>query len=95
MRFIPIGEETGAVKCFGQPSFGFERRHGEVVAKVHVRSGRLIYTLRQQNQRIGVPDATIAATAMHYHITLVTLNLSDFELVPALSLFPLDDKYLR
>lgn len=60
---------------------------------ISARAGRLIYSLRQQNQLIGVPDAIIAATALSNNMVLVTLNVSDFELVPSLRLYPLDDEY--
>ena len=44
----------------------------------------------QANQiPLGVPDAIIAATAVTYRLTLVTLNIKDFLPVHGVSLFPL------
>lgn len=42
---------------------------------------------RQDRRQIGDMDLLIAATAIHYDLTLVTRNRRDFELVPGLRLF--------
>jgi len=53
------------------------------------RAGEYVYTSRQAGQRLHVPDAVIAATAVTHSLTLVTLNTSDFAPIPGLSLYPL------
>jgi len=45
-------------------------------------------TLRQQGQIIGDPDILIAATAIHYDITLVARNRRHFERVAGLKMLP-------
>jgi predicted nucleic acid-binding protein len=42
-------------------------------------------TLRKQ-QKIKLPDAIIAATALVHHLTLVTRNLEDFKSIPGLTM---------
>ncbi|MCC7465568.1 MAG: type II toxin-antitoxin system VapC family toxin [Saprospiraceae bacterium] len=42
-------------------------------------------TLRKQ-QKIKLPDAIIAATALVHHLTLVTRNIEDFKSIPGLTM---------
>jgi predicted nucleic acid-binding protein len=42
--------------------------------------------LRSQGRLIGDPDILIAATALQYHLTLLTRNVRDFSRIPGLSL---------
>jgi len=39
----------------------------------------------RQGIKIKLPDAIIAATALHYHLTLVTRNTHDFKNIPGLT----------
>ena len=43
--------------------------------------------LRQAGQLIPQPDLFIAATAIHYGLSLVTRNVSDFQRIPGLKLY--------
>ncbi len=43
--------------------------------------------LRKAGQLIPQPDLFIAATALHYELSLVTRNLSDFQRIPGLRLY--------
>jgi tRNA(fMet)-specific endonuclease VapC len=61
----------------------------DVTRSVADKAGELIYQRKQVNKPILVPDAVIAATATLNHLTLVTLNLQDFENISGLSLHPL------
>ncbi|GAB6043276.1 type II toxin-antitoxin system VapC family toxin [Endothiovibrio diazotrophicus] len=47
---------------------------------------RLAVDLRQQ-RRISLGDALIAATALHWEVSLATHNLRDFSWIPGLLLF--------
>lgn len=42
------------------------------------------YTL---SHKLTLPDALIAATALHYQVPLYTLNIKDFKYIPNLSLY--------
>lgn len=42
---------------------------------------------RHERRQIGDMDLLIAATALHYDLTLLTRNLRDFQIVPRLRLF--------
>lgn len=44
--------------------------------------------LRSKGMLIPQPDLLIAATALHYDLTLVTRNLKDFQRIPGLQLHP-------
>ncbi len=46
--------------------------------------------LRRSGQLIGDPDLLIAATALHYDLTLVTRNVKDFQRTPGLRLYQVD-----
>ncbi len=54
------------------------------------RAGDLMRHVRHQGRRLHLADALIAATAVQRGLTLVTLNLSDFDGL-GLSLYPLPD----
>ena len=41
--------------------------------------------LIREDRKIKLPDALIAATALHYNLTLVTRNVSDFDGIETLS----------
>ena len=56
------------------------------------RASDLIRERRDQHGALSVPDAIIAATALTHGLTLVTLNLADFEGIPGLSLAPLPEE---
>jgi predicted nucleic acid-binding protein len=43
--------------------------------------------LRERNQLIGDPDSLIAATALHYRLTLVTRNRDHFGRIPDLDIY--------
>lgn len=51
------------------------------------RFARIRGDLRQRGQLIGDPDIVIAATALHYGLTLVARNRRDFERIPGLQLY--------
>lgn len=57
----------------------------EVIAD---QAGRLIYQYARQGVQLSLPDAQIAATALHYNLTLVTTNTKHFPL-PQLTLHAL------
>lgn len=44
-------------------------------------------TLRRDGTSIGMADVLIAATALHYGLTLVTRNLDHFRRIPDLKLY--------
>jgi predicted nucleic acid-binding protein len=56
------------------------------------RAGDLIRQTRNRRVALDVPDAIIAATALANGLTLVTLNPTDFEGIPGLSLAPLPEE---
>lgn len=43
-------------------------------------------SLREAGQLIPQPDIFIAATALHYDLSLVTRNISDFQRIPGLKI---------
>lgn len=51
------------------------------------QTGDLILRLQSKGHGISVPDAIIAATALTYHLTLITYNQAHFAIVPGLSLY--------
>ncbi len=53
------------------------------------RAGEYINQARLQQIGLSVPDAIIAATAVHHNLTLVTLTQSDFTHIAGLSLQPI------
>lgn len=55
----------------------------EAVAKAHARLSAL---LRRSGQMIGAHDLLIAATALHYRLPLLTMNMAEFKQVPELNL---------
>lgn len=57
----------------------------EVIAD---QAGRLIYQYARQGVQLSLPDAQIAATALHYNLTLVTTNTKHFPM-PQLTLHSL------
>lgn len=57
--------------------------------RVAERAGELVYEGRQRGHPILIPDAIIAATAVLYGLTLVTLNAQDFAAVTGLQMHPL------
>jgi tRNA(fMet)-specific endonuclease VapC len=40
------------------------------------------------SQRLSLPDALIAATALRHDLSLYTLNLKDFKYIPGIKLYP-------
>jgi predicted nucleic acid-binding protein len=56
------------------------------------RAGDLIRESQDRHISLSVPDAIIAATALTHGLTLVTLNQTDFEGIPGLSLAPLPEE---
>ncbi len=56
------------------------------------RAGDLIRERQDHGSPLTVPDAIIAATALAYGLSLVTLNQADFAGIPGLSLAPLPDE---
>jgi predicted nucleic acid-binding protein len=56
------------------------------------RAGDLIREMQDRHASLNVPDAIIAATALTYGLTLVTLNHADFEGIPGLSLASLPEE---
>lgn len=55
--------------------------------QIMVRFAHIRGDLRNRGEIIGDPDILIAATALHYSLTLVTQNLRHFQRIPALSLY--------
>ena len=55
-----------------------------VIERFAILRGQLPRIVRQQ---VGDMDLLIAATAMEHGLTLLTLNVRDFQLVPGLSLY--------
>lgn len=55
------------------------------------RAGEMIRLGRASNAVLSVPDAIIAATAIHHRLTLVTYNRTHFEGITGLSLEPLPE----
>jgi len=53
-------------------------------------AGELIYQARAQQVSLTVPDAIIAATAVHHNLTLITLNQTDFKTIPGLRIHSLE-----
>jgi tRNA(fMet)-specific endonuclease VapC len=53
------------------------------------RAGRLIYQYARQGIQLSLPDALIAATALHHDLALATTNPKHFP-IPELHLCPLD-----
>ena len=49
------------------------------------RAGEIVRDLRSHGITMGLADAIIAATCIVHGLTLVTLNVSDFEKVPELA----------
>lgn len=70
-----------SLKC---PVLPFAERGAE-------KAARLFAALRRAGQRIGERDLLIAATAVANGHTLVTLNRSEFERVPGLTLLETPD----
>lgn len=58
----------------------------EVNSAIADRAGEIIYNARKNNEKMMVPDAIIAATALVQNCSLVTLNVKDFKAVSNLSL---------
>jgi len=58
------------------------------------RAGDYIRECRSNQQALSVPDAIIAATAVTYRATLVTLHLKDFQPLSGLHLYPLPPELL-
>ena len=54
---------------------------------IAVRFGELRSFLRRQGRMISDGDIFLAATALHYDLTVLTYNLRHFERVPDLKLF--------
>jgi predicted nucleic acid-binding protein len=50
------------------------------------RAGEIVRELRTRGTTVGLADAIIAATCVVHGLTLVTLNVSDFEKVEGLAL---------
>ena len=50
------------------------------------RAGEIVGDLRSRGITMGLADALIAATCLVHDLTLVTLNVADFEKVPELVL---------
>lgn len=52
-------------------------------------AGLLVARGKQINKPLNVPDAIIAATAIKYQLSVLTLNERDFKAIPGLRLYPL------
>jgi predicted nucleic acid-binding protein len=55
--------------------------------RVLQRFARIRGDLRDRNLLIGDPDTLIAATALHYRLTLVTRNRAHFGRIPGLAIY--------
>lgn len=55
-------------------------------ASIADRAGEIIYKARQNNEKLMIPDAMIAATALVEGCTLLTLNVKDFNSISNISL---------
>jgi predicted nucleic acid-binding protein len=56
------------------------------------RAGDLMRTAALRSDSLAVPDAIVAATAIGHDLTLVTLNMADFEGIAGLRLAHLPDE---
>jgi len=45
----------------------------------------------RRNKKVSLPDAIIAATAIVYHLKLITNNVADFKSIPDLQVINLSD----
>jgi predicted nucleic acid-binding protein len=63
----------------------------DTTAAVARRAGGLIYEWGRKGVTLTLADTMIAATALHYGLTLITENVKDFPM-PELQLYPLDGK---
>lgn len=55
--------------------------------RIMQRFARIRGDLRRQGRIISDPDILIAATALHYDLTLVTRNVAHFQRVPGLTIY--------
>ena len=55
----------------------------EVISKLHLE----LLEKYSLSHRLSIPDALIAATALHYSIQLYTLNTKDFHYISGLDLY--------
>jgi len=60
----------------------FETRVLAISAEIAADSGVLMGVQERAGRPISLPDALIAATAMHHHLVLVTRNTKDFVGLP-------------
>ena len=60
----------------------------DITAAVARKAGRLRYTFKQHGMNLTMTDTMIAATALHYGLTLITDNKKDFPM-PELNIHPL------
>ncbi|MEM7115896.1 MAG: type II toxin-antitoxin system VapC family toxin [Chloroflexota bacterium] len=63
----------------------------DVNKNVADRAGELLRWARQEGHFLSVPDAIIAATAVQHQLTLLTFNEKDFQPLPNISLYPIED----
>jgi predicted nucleic acid-binding protein len=80
--------EQGVRKGEEEKTRGFLRplKAFPVDRDVAERAGELVRHLRSRGFTVGLADAIIAATCLVHGLTLVTLNVSDFEKVEGLTL---------
>lgn len=60
------------------------------VLQIDDQIGKLFIQLMTEyslSHKLNLPDAIIAATALHFQIPLFTLNIRDFRFIPELSLY--------
>ena len=58
----------------------------ESISELHLQ----LLTTYGLSHRLSLPDALIAATALHHNLPLWTLNVKDFRFIPRLQLYSYD-----
>ncbi len=84
--------EVGARRAGRQFEFQTHFNHltaYPMIATIWVEAAKIHATLLSQNQTIGIFDTFIAATAIHHHLPLFTLNSKHFQRVTGLTLLPM------
>ncbi|MCD4745564.1 MAG: type II toxin-antitoxin system VapC family toxin [Bacteroidales bacterium] len=97
-----IGEQSIYISSVTAAELYFGALNKEELDKIRKRINRIIHIPINESiteifenlmikysliHKIGIPDAIIAATAIHYSIPLYTLNKKDFYFIPDIILY--------